>query len=140
MTGLPARSRWPVEVLGSRLAEKRAAGAVYTDAMSPAALTLRFRNLETLRNLERAAEALGITTNELAEAAIERELVVVGTGLEGRLARALKRLGPYGPEKLARDVDAFARSEVEVEDPLRAERLETSDAYGIGALFGDPME
>jgi hypothetical protein len=113
---------------------------VYTDTMRPAALTLHFRNLETLRNLERAAEALGLTTDELAEAAIERELVAVGAGLGGRLARALKKLETYSPERLDQDVEAFARSEVDVEDPLQARRLKASDAYGIGALFGDPME
>lgn len=108
--------------------------------MSPAALTLHFRNLETLRTLERAAAALGITADELAEAAIERELVVVGAGLEGRLARVLERLGSQGPEQLERDIDAFARSEAEVEDPLRAQRLAAPDPHGIGALFGDPLE
>ncbi len=107
--------------------------------MEPAALTLHFRNLETLRNLERAAEALGLTIDELAEAAIERELVAVGAGLQSRLARALKRLESYGPEKLDQDIEAFARSEVDVEDPLQARRVEAPDAYGIGALFGDPM-
>ena len=79
--------------------------------MEPAALTLHFRNLETLRNLERAAQALGLTTDELAEAAVERALVTLGAGLEGRLARALKRLGAYRPEKLDQDVETFARSE-----------------------------
>lgn len=108
--------------------------------MSRAALTLHFRNEETLRNLERAAEALGVSTNELAEAAIERELVAVGAGLEGRLARALDRLKTYSPSNLDRDIKEFARSEVEIEDPLQARRAESPDPYGIGALFGHPVE
>jgi hypothetical protein len=108
--------------------------------MSRAALTLHFRNEETLRNLERAAEALGVPTDELAEAAIERELTAVGAGLEGRLGRALERLKSYGEADLGRDIREFARGEVDVEDPLQARRMESPDAYGIGALFGHPME
>jgi hypothetical protein len=108
--------------------------------MSQAALTLHFRNRETLRNLEQAAEALGISPDELAEAAIERELAAVGTGLEGKLARALDRLKAYGPQDLDRDIRAFAESEVEVEDPIPARRVESSDPHGIGALFGHPLE
>jgi hypothetical protein len=108
--------------------------------MSHAALTLHFRNDETLRNLERAAEALGVSMDELAEAAIERELAAVGAGLEGRLTRSLERLKSYSPEDLDRDASAFARSEVEVEDPLQARRVESPDAYGIGALFGDSVK
>lgn len=78
--------------------------------------------------------------DELAEAAIERELAVVGAGPEGKLARSLERLKSYGAADLDRDIRAFARSEVEVEDPLQARRVESADAYGIGALFGDSME
>ncbi|HKI02952.1 MAG TPA: hypothetical protein VKK31_13335 [Thermoanaerobaculia bacterium] len=108
--------------------------------MENAALTLHFHNHETLRHLERAAEALGVSMNELAEAAIERELAVVGASLEGKLARSLERLKSYGPADLDLDIRAFARSEVELEDPLQARRVELADAYGIGALFGDPVE
>jgi hypothetical protein len=95
--------------------------------MARAALTLHFHNEETLRNLERAAEALGVSTDELAEAAIERELAAIGEGLEGKLSRALEGLGSYGPADLDRDIEEFARSEVEVHDPLQARRREPSD-------------
>jgi hypothetical protein len=108
--------------------------------MSQVALTLHFHNQETLRNLERAAEELGVTMDELAEAAIERELAAVGAGLEGKLTRSLQRLKSYDSADLDRDIRAFARSEVEVEDPLQARRVESSDEYGIGALFGDSVE
>ena len=107
--------------------------------MSRAALTLHFHNDETLRNLERAAEALGVSMDDLAEVAIERELAAVGAGLEGRLSRALERLKSYSPADLDQDIRDFAKSEVEIEDP-QARRIESQDAYGIGALFGDPME
>ncbi|HVR99342.1 MAG TPA: hypothetical protein VMW27_22160 [Thermoanaerobaculia bacterium] len=108
--------------------------------MSRAALTLHFRNQETLRKLERAAEALGVSTDELAEAAIERELAAIGAGLEDRFTRSLERLKSYGPADLDRDIRDLARSEVELEDPLQARLVESPDAYGIGALFGHPVE
>jgi hypothetical protein len=111
--------------------------------MSRAALMLHFRNDETLRNLERTAESLGVSPDELAEAAIERELAVVGRGLEGRLARTLESLKSHDPgnlDRLDRDIKEIARSEVEVEDPLQARLVESLDAYGIGALFADPVE
>src|SRR4051812_941025 len=108
--------------------------------MGRPALTLHFHSDETLRNLERTAEALGVSMDDLAEVAIERELAAVGTGLEGRLTRALERIKSYSPADLDRDIREFARCEVENEDPLRAHRIESPDAYGIGALFGDPVE
>jgi hypothetical protein len=108
--------------------------------MSRAALTLHFHNAETLHNLERTAEVLGVSMADLAEVAIERELAAVGAGLEGRLTRALERIKSYSPADLDRDIREFARSEVENEDPIRAHRIESPDAYGIGALFGDPVE
>ena len=108
--------------------------------MSRAALTLHFQNEETLRNLERAAEALGVSPDDLAEAAIERELAAIGAGLEGRLARALERLKSYGPEDLDRDIEEFARSEMALEDPVQARHVASPDPYGIGALFGHPVE
>lgn len=49
--------------------------------MSGAVFTLRFRDQETLRSLERTAAALGVSTTDLAEAAIERELTVLGSDL-----------------------------------------------------------
>jgi len=110
--------------------------------MNRRALTLRFRNEETLRNLERTAEALGVPTDALAEAAIERELASVGSGLEVRLARVLERMKSTGLADLDRDIRSFATSEVEVEDPLQAQLVESEsqDAYGIGALFGHRVE
>jgi hypothetical protein len=107
--------------------------------MTRAALTLHFSNEETLRDLEQAAEALGVSTDDLAEVAIERELAAVGAGFDGRLSRILARLKPPGDADHDGAIRLFARNEVEVEDPLRAHRV-ASDAYGIGALFGDPLE
>src|SRR5262249_3217342 len=107
--------------------------------MSRSALIVHFHN-ETLRNLERTAEALGVSVDDLAEVAIERELAAVGAGIEGRLTRSLERLRSYGPADLDRDIRNFARSEVEIEDPFQARRIESPDVHGIGALFGHPVE
>jgi hypothetical protein len=90
----------------------------YTRAVTRAALTVHFHSDETLRNLELAAEEMGVSMEDLAEVAIERELAAIGAGLEGRLARALERLKSYGPTDLDRDIQSFARSEVEIKDPL----------------------
>jgi hypothetical protein len=43
-----------------------------------------------------------------------------------KLARCLERLKSYTPEDLERDIKAFAQSEVEIEDPLQARRVEPS--------------
>jgi hypothetical protein len=89
--------------------------------------TLRFSDEETLRKLEQTAAALGVSTTELAEAAIERELTLVGSDQEHRLARALDRLRSAGPTDLDQDIQNFARGELEAEDPLRAYRVELPD-------------
>jgi len=88
---------------------------------------VRFSNHETPRILERTAAALGVSATELAEAAIERELMLVGSGPESRLARAVERLKSAGPLDIDDDIQDFARSEFEVEDPLTACRVESPD-------------
>src|SRR5262249_52463024 len=104
--------------------------------MRSRALTLRFRNEETLRILEETATALGVSADALAEAAIERELAILGANLDARLSRTLEVLRFTGPDDLDRDAEAFARSELEFADPLQARLVASSDAYGIGAMFG----
>ena len=61
-----------------------------------AVLKVHFRNEETLRNLEQAAHKLGISADELAETAIERELASIGAGLERKLGGILDRLKSRG--------------------------------------------
>lgn len=107
--------------------------------MSNAVLTLHFRNEETLRYLEQAAEALGVSKDELAESAIERELAL-GAHTEDRLALTLDRLRSQGPGDLERDIQEFARSEMDFDDPFRSRFAETPDPHGIGALFGHSVE
>jgi hypothetical protein len=105
-------------------------------------LIVHFRNEETLRNLERTAEALGIPMDELAEAALE--IAVLEAGSEGRLKGISERLKAYGPQDLERDIQEFARSEVASPDPLQARRVnielpDKQDPYRIGTLFARRM-
>src|SRR5687767_2888758 len=101
-------------------------------------LIVHFRNEETLRNLERTAEALGIPMDELAEAALE--IAVLRAGSEGRLKGISERLKAYGPRDLEQDIQEFARSEVASRDPLQSHLVNTDladkqDPYHIGTLF-----
>jgi hypothetical protein len=101
---------------------------------------LRFSDEETLRKLERTATALGVSTTELAEAAIARELMLVGSDQDHRLARALDRLRSAGPAGLDRDIQDFARGELEIEDPLRAHRVESrGQAQADAGDQGEPL-
>src|SRR5262245_54901447 len=104
------------------------------------ALTLHFKNDSTLRALRDTAEALGLSMEEFAEAAIERELKVIGPELEHRLARTVDLLQSYRGQRIEEDIDAFAQGEVAVEDPLRARLAEAEDIHGIGAAFARRLE
>src|SRR4051812_8711484 len=105
-----------------------------------AILTLHFRNEETLRHLEQAAHKLGISADELAEAAIERELVSIGAGLENKLVGILDRLKSHNRRPIEQDIEDFARGEVEFDDPLQGKRVSIVDPHGIGALFARRLE
>jgi|SRR5436305_11287710 len=102
-------------------------------------MVLRFRNPETRQSLKRTAEALGVSVDELAEAAIQQELAALAVNLEPNLQRLVELLGSF-EEDPERDVEAFAHSEVTFEDPLRARRVRAEDAYGIGAAFARRLE
>ena len=84
-------------------------------------LIVHFRNEETLRNLERTAEALGIPMDELAEAALE--IAALSVNAEDRAKRIAERLEAYGPDDLERDIQEFARAEITSRDPLQARRV-----------------
>ena len=104
------------------------------------AFTLRFSNEKTHRMLRLTAEALGLSMNELAEAAIERELAVIGPDLEQRLVRIADLLRSYRGEGTEEDIEEFARAEVSVEDPLQSRLADAEDAYGIGAAFARRLD
>lgn len=104
------------------------------------AFTLRFRKEATHRTLRLTAHALGVSMNELAEAAIEHELAFLGADLEKRLTRTAELLRSYRDAGVEKDVEAFAHAEVTVDDPLQSRRATIEDACGIGALFARSME
>ena len=78
--------------------------------------------------------------SELAEQAIEHELAVVGVELEEKLKAVVELLDVYRRDDLESAVEAFARAEVEEEDPLRSRAVERVDPVGVGAAFADPVE
>ncbi len=104
------------------------------------AFTLRFRNEATHRTLRLTAHALGVSMNELAEAAIEHELTFIGADLEGKLIRTAELLRSYRDVDVEKDIEAFARAEVTVDDPLQSRQAALEDACGVGALFARSME
>lgn len=110
------------------------------------AFTLRFRNDRTHRALKHAARELGVSMSELAERAIEHELAALGELIQERLERTIELLGSYRVERGAgayrAEVEAFAAAEVAEDDPLQARAVSGgwSDALGVGAVFGDPVE
>jgi precorrin-6B methylase 1 len=105
-----------------------------------AVLKVHFRNEETLRNLEQTAHRLGVSTDELAEGAIERELASMGAGLESKLVGILDRLKASDREVSEREVQDFARGEVDFDDPFQGRLVSTGDPHGIGALFARRVE
>jgi hypothetical protein len=107
---------------------------------SPQAFNLRFHDDKTHQALRLTANLLGMSMNELAERAIARELAFLGADLEQKLTRTVELLRSYRGEGIEADIEAFARGEVAVDDPLQARRADAGDAYGIGALFAHPLE
>ncbi len=104
------------------------------------AFTLRFRNEATHRALRLTAHALGVSMNEFAEVAIEHELAFVGADLEQKLTRAAELLRSYRGAGVEEDIEAFARAEVTLDDPLQSRQAALEDAYGVGALFARSLE
>ncbi len=78
--------------------------------------------------------------NDLAESAIEHELALVGADLEQKLTRSAELLRSYRDDEVERDVAAFARAEVTVDDPLRSRQAALEDAYGVAALLAGSVE
>ena len=65
---------------------------------------------------------------ELAKTPIEDKLTPVGDALEQKLARTADLLRSYRGVEGKEDVEAFARAEVTVDDPLRSHQATTQDA------------
>lgn len=104
------------------------------------AFTLRFKNERTHRALKVTAEVLGVPMSEIAEAAIEHELAVLGADLEDRLSRTVELLRSFRRESVDDDIERFAEAEVAVEDPLRSHHVSHQDPLGVSAAFARSME
>jgi hypothetical protein len=62
-------------------------------------------------------------------------------GMELDLVDTLRLLRDYQDPGIERDAAEFARTEVTLDDPLRAEYVEgTADPHGIEAAFGYALE
>lgn len=102
---------------------------------------LRFRSEKNYELLQRIAERSGVSMNQLAEDLIARELRTMALGMEIDLADTLRLLRKYRDPGIEKQAADFARAEVEYDDPLRAEHVETEgDPHGVAAAFGYSME
>jgi hypothetical protein len=105
-------------------------------------LSLRFDEEATHVVLREAAEKTGLSMNRLAQDAIAIHLRSVSRVLEERLEKSLEDLRAYRGRWSEKEIAAFARAEVENDDPLRGRMVESgeSDPFGVVAAFADPLE
>jgi hypothetical protein len=101
---------------------------------------LRFENELTRKALRDIAEQLGVSMNKLAQDAIAAHLGITAAILEARLETTLEALREYKGAWSEDEIAAFARSEVEQEDPAQGRAIETSesDPFGVLRAFAGP--
>ena len=106
------------------------------------AFTLRFEHEATHDALRLCAGELGVSMSNLAEHLIAQQLRVVAMTIEDQLSETLSALRSYTGQDMDKDLVAFARAEVEHEDPIqtRLAPLEPVDAYGVSSLFARGVE
>jgi len=104
--------------------------------------TLRFRKSATHTRLKRVSDLVGSSMNEIAEAAIERELDFLAADLEQELLETVEALRgwEYTRSHLERDIAAFADGEAFERDPLRSTLLTVADSAGVGDIFAGPVD
>jgi hypothetical protein len=98
---------------------------------------LRFDDELTPRVLKEVAKAKRTSVNALVLALIARELPHEVESVERDLQGTLEALHAY-KGTFGADWEAFARAEVEGDDPIRAERVEkapAADHHGIKSIF-----
>ncbi len=112
--------------------------------MKRAVLTIRFRHKATHRRLKKVAELVGVSMNDIAQVAIERELDFLAADLQDELLEtvAVLRSWRYSDEHLAVDIAAFGEGEAHERDPLQATMVSanTADAVGVRDIFADTVE
>jgi len=107
-------------------------------------LTLRFHHKATHTRLKKVAGLVGVSMNDIAEVAIERELDFLAADLEDELLETVDALRSwtYTDEQLAADIAAFSEGEAHERDPLRATiaPANTADSAGVRDIFADTVE
>ena len=111
-------------------------------AMRRPVLTLRFKKSATHSRLKRVSDLIGSSMNEIAEAAIERELDFLAADLEQELLETVEALRgwDYTQSDLERDIASFAEGEAFQRDPLGSTLVSVADSAGVGTIFAGPVE
>lgn len=93
---------------------------------TPPAFPIRFKDPSTKEMLRLVSDQLGVPMNDVAEAAIRNELILLGVGIERQLTEIVAALRSYSPAAdLDRLIEEIGAGE-ELGDPLRATRVESS--------------
>ncbi len=112
--------------------------------MKHSVLTLRFHDKRTHTRLKKVAGLLGVSMNDIAETAIERELDFLAADLEDELLETVEALRNwrYTDEEVEADVVAFGEGEAYERDPLQATMMsqDRADAVGVRDIFADTVE
>lgn len=108
------------------------------------AFPLRFKNPANRDALRHIAELTGMSMTDIAEQAIEHEVVLLAVDLDARLSQALDIVRRYQPDRdFDRYVEAAAEGERAGLDPMRntrraspsSETTISSDPFGVAAAF-----
>ena len=108
------------------------------------AFPLRFKNPANRDALRHMAELTGMSMTDIAEQAIEHEVVLLAVDLDARLSQALDLVRRYQPDRdFDRYVEAAAEGERAGLDPMRntrrvspaSETTISSDPFGVAAAF-----
>lgn len=103
---------------------------------------LRFKRAATRDALKHFSDQTGVAMTDIAERAIEHELVLQGADLERRLEETLEVVRGYSPARdAAAHIDAAATGEVSGLDPFQdvhAAHESARSSRSQQAIFDDP--
>jgi hypothetical protein len=104
------------------------------------AFPLRFEDATTRQALHDLAEQMGVSMNKLAQDAIAAQLGMTAVFLEARLEKTLHTLRRYRGTWSDAEIAAFARSEVDHEDPAQGHMIvaDEGDPFGVLKAFAGP--
>ena len=108
---------------------------------TPSTFPLRFGSERTRAALRALSEQTGVSMNKLAQDAVAAHMGLVSTLLEDRLERTLAALQRYRGAWSDDEIAAFARAEVQHEDPAEGGMVRTQedDPFGVLRAFADPV-